>query len=598
MKMKKIILLLLMFVSTFAVSQTIVHSHNTNVKGKVTATGLELTGLTNSSTSSTALVQIENLGADATVNGNFNTDTGWTKIFETIITGGEVHILSSDGTFSSAHQSNANYTATEGKTVLVTINISEITSGSITVSFQGGAGVAVPNVLGSQSFEMLNDGTVGRFNISRAGGVTDIKVTSVSVKEVLPTTGEIQKRTLGSAAFQDIDETAFVPYIGADKLVDLGSQTLTTTGTVSGDTFKVTSTNSNLGFGLNALSGLTSGLFNTVVGASSGNGITSGSQNTVSGSNSFTGVVTATGAIAIGAFTATDHTSGDFTTAVGSSISTGNADNSLFLGALAVSGGTNQTNEIVIGPNTTGNLNNSFTYGNASITKHVFTSGSIDGSFFNVTSTDTNTKYGKGALELITSGTDNTASGFNSGDAITSGGFHVLYGSNAGTAITTSFGNSYIGFNAGSANTSGSDNTGVGKNVFRANTTGSRNTSIGSDAGRFITGGAIGNTDSSDSVFIGRNTRALGATGINEIVLGANVTGNGTDSATYGSSSISKHIFTGGYVQSPEYRVSALNAAPASATATGTTGEIRYTATHIYLCTATNTWVRAALSTF
>lgn len=44
--------------------------------------------------------------------------------------------------------------------------------------------------------------------------------------------------------------------------------------------------------------------------------------------------------------------------------------------------------------------------------------------------------------------------------------------------------------------------------------------------------------------------------------------------------------------------VSSLNAAPASATATGTLGEIRWTATHVYLCVATDIWVRAALTTW
>lgn len=54
----------------------------------------------------------------------------------------------------------------------------------------------------------------------------------------------------------------------------------------------------------------------------------------------------------------------------------------------------------------------------------------------------------------------------------------------------------------------------------------------------------------------------------------------------------------GGSIKSTQYKLSALNTAPASATAAGTTGEIRYTATHIYVCTATNTWVRAALATW
>jgi len=38
--------------------------------------------------------------------------------------------------------------------------------------------------------------------------------------------------------------------------------------------------------------------------------------------------------------------------------------------------------------------------------------------------------------------------------------------------------------------------------------------------------------------------------------------------------------------------------APASATATGTAGDIRYDGSYIYVCSATNTWVRAALATW
>lgn len=38
--------------------------------------------------------------------------------------------------------------------------------------------------------------------------------------------------------------------------------------------------------------------------------------------------------------------------------------------------------------------------------------------------------------------------------------------------------------------------------------------------------------------------------------------------------------------------------APASATAAGTPGQVAYDATHIYVCVATNTWVRATLGTF
>jgi hypothetical protein len=37
---------------------------------------------------------------------------------------------------------------------------------------------------------------------------------------------------------------------------------------------------------------------------------------------------------------------------------------------------------------------------------------------------------------------------------------------------------------------------------------------------------------------------------------------------------------------------------PATATSTGTAGQVAYDATHLYVCVATNTWVRVALATF
>lgn len=53
-----------------------------------------------------------------------------------------------------------------------------------------------------------------------------------------------------------------------------------------------------------------------------------------------------------------------------------------------------------------------------------------------------------------------------------------------------------------------------------------------------------------------------------------------------------------GNVLATQYKISALNTAPATSTSTGILGEVRITATHIYVCSATNTWVRTALTTF
>jgi hypothetical protein len=42
----------------------------------------------------------------------------------------------------------------------------------------------------------------------------------------------------------------------------------------------------------------------------------------------------------------------------------------------------------------------------------------------------------------------------------------------------------------------------------------------------------------------------------------------------------------------------ATSSAPATATSTGTAGEIRYDADYVYICVATNTWKRSALTTW
>ena len=51
-------------------------------------------------------------------------------------------------------------------------------------------------------------------------------------------------------------------------------------------------------------------------------------------------------------------------------------------------------------------------------------------------------------------------------------------------------------------------------------------------------------------------------------------------------------------VTSATFNVSALETAPASASATGVAGDIRFATDAIYVCTATNTWKKADLSTF
>jgi len=57
-------------------------------------------------------------------------------------------------------------------------------------------------------------------------------------------------------------------------------------------------------------------------------------------------------------------------------------------------------------------------------------------------------------------------------------------------------------------------------------------------------------------------------------------------------------VRVGGSVLATGYKVSEIQTAPSSATDTGTAGEIRFTATGIFICTATNTWIKCVGATF
>ena len=72
------------------------------------------------------------------------------------------------------------------------------------------------------------------------------------------------------------------------------------------------------------------------------------------------------------------------------------------------------------------------------------------------------------------------------------------------------------------------------------------------------------------------------------------IIGNGSP----GSRSNAFTVDVNGKIACSTLSVFGLNTAPASATDTGTLGEIRITSGHVYVCVGTNTWVRSALTTW
>jgi hypothetical protein len=143
-----------------------------------------------------------------------------------------------------------------------------------------------------------------------------------------------------------------------------------------------------------------------------------------------------------------------------------------------------------------------------------------------------NTVWARGAGNVTT----NTAFGEFALDANTTGSNNTAFGQNALTSITTGINSTAFGFSA-LQNATGSSNTAIGRNALVNITSGTSNVAVGQDAGRFTLAGAS-NLTNFNSIFIGLDTRSSANGNGNEIVIGYNAIGNGSNTATIGNSSI------------------------------------------------------------
>lgn len=157
----------------------------------------------------------------------------------------------------------------------------------------------------------------------------------------------------------------------------------------------------------------------------------------------------------------------------------------------------------------------------------------------------TNTSFGDGALKSNTTGNFNTALGGSSLENNTNGGANVSVGSLSMRSNTSGGNNVAVGMSALISNTSGGNNAAFGTNALSLNTTGLSNTAIGTQAGSWAGASAVNNTDSTNSVFVGSNTRPLADGQTNQIVIGNGAIGHGSNTVTLGNSSIVTTILRG-----------------------------------------------------
>ena len=208
------------------------------------------------------------------------------------------------------------------------------------------------------------------------------------------------------------------------------------------------------------------------------------------------------------------------------------------------------------------------------------------------------TAIGQSSGRSNTTGSYWTALGQYAGYSNTTGNSWTAVGQQAGFHNTTGSYWTAVGQYAGRSNTTGSSWTAVGQNAGYDNTTGSYWTALGQNAARYLADGATGAGSFYNSTYIGTNTK-VSANGVtNENVFGYNAVGSGSNTVTIGNSSVTGNYFSGLIDATGDKLRLRTAKTPSSAADTGNQGDICWDSSYIYVCTAANTWKRAALTTW
>lgn len=144
---------------------------------------------------------------------------------------------------------------------------------------------------------------------------------------------------------------------------------------------------------------------------------------------------------------------------------------------------------------------------------------------------------GSNALANYLGGTFGVAIGHQAGSNSTGGGANVYIGTNAGQNSTTSTFNVLIGHTSGQAITSNGQIVSIGNQAGLNNNTGGNWTAIGCDAARYYSGGTTSATSFSNGIYLGHTTKVGAAGATNEVVIGYQSEGLGSNTTVIGNSS-------------------------------------------------------------
>jgi hypothetical protein len=152
----------------------------------------------------------------------------------------------------------------------------------------------------------------------------------------------------------------------------------------------------------------------------------------------------------------------------------------------------------------------------------------------NITS---NTSFGDGALAVNTTGANNVANGYQTLYNNTTGANNVANGYQTLYNNTTGNSNVANGYQALYLNTTGGNNTANGLRSLYNNTVGSNNVSNGFSSGRYVSNKSSAATVLDNSIMIGYRTSPLADNQTNQVVIGFDATGLGSNTSVIGNSS-------------------------------------------------------------
>ena len=204
-----------------------------------------------------------------------------------------------------------------------------------------------------------------------------------------------------------------------------------------------------------------------------------------------------------------------------------------------------------------GTSNNNIAIGSSSLANNIggIQNVAIGNNSQRSSSASNNTSVGTSTLSFNTVGTNNTAIGgfsqvsasrgnFNTGVGTNtlfnnySGSQNTAVGSSALQSLTSGSDNNGFGVSTLFSTTIGNDNTAVGSFALFNNVTGSGNIAFGKNAGRYYSTGTATLTDASASIFIGFNSRANAIGETNQIVIGNEALGLGSNTVVIGNDNI------------------------------------------------------------